>query len=65
MGVRLFLICGPNHNVIKGSVLCTELQTFVTNRKVEERKAFVQQNSRLCHPPKPGLTRVALEPQLP
>lgn len=43
MGTGLFLIHGYNHNIIKGYVPCTELQTFVKNRKVEERNALVQQ----------------------
>lgn len=53
----LFLIRSPNCNVIKGWIQCIELQTFVTNRKVEERKALVQLNSRLCHTRRPGLAR--------
>ena len=40
MGMGLFLIHGPHRNVIKGCVQCLELQTFVTNRKVEERQEF-------------------------
>lgn len=55
MGMTLFLIRSHSRNVITGWIQGTELQTFVTNRKVEERKALEQQNSRLC--PRPGLTR--------
>lgn len=46
----LFLILSPGPNVRKGWIQGLELQTFVTHRKVEGRKALVQRNRRWWPP---------------
>lgn len=59
MGMGLFLIRSSNRNVIKGWVQCVELQTFVTNRKVEVKKGGCARKQRLRSPSQALLSRAS------